>query len=72
MENCGIMYTMKKSYANGNKYTEVHVMDFRRERIWWINLENLDNESIPDTLREYVRENSVKIREGRWLYSGGK
>lgn len=72
MENCGIMLTMKKSNVHGDAYTEVHVMDFRRERIWHVNFENLGNESIPDCLREYIRANSDKIKEGRWHYSGCK
>ncbi|OAS84053.1 hypothetical protein [Metabacillus litoralis] len=41
-----------KENLQGYGYTEVHVMDFRRERIWRINFDNLDNRSIPDTLRE--------------------
>ncbi|MCM3442962.1 hypothetical protein [Metabacillus halosaccharovorans] len=43
-------------------------MDFRRERIWHI-LRNLDNEVIPEGLREFIRENGDKIEAGRWNYS---
>ncbi|OAS84168.1 MULTISPECIES: hypothetical protein [Metabacillus] len=70
MDNYGIMITMQKTDIQGNGYTEVHVMDFKRERIWKINFNNLDKETIPDTLREYVRENGEKIKAGRWHYSG--
>ncbi|KKI88957.1 hypothetical protein WQ54_29035 [Bacillus sp. SA1-12] len=69
-ENCGIMTTTKKTDIHGYTYTEVHLMDFRRERIWHVNFENLDNELIPEGLREYIRENSEKIKEGSWHYSG--
>ncbi|MDQ0857888.1 hypothetical protein [Bacillus sp. V2I10] len=70
MDNYGIMITVQKTNIHGNGYTEVQVMDFGRERIWKINFDNLENEQIPETLREYVRENGEKIKAGRWHYSG--
>jgi hypothetical protein len=70
VDNYGIMITMKKTDLLGNYYTEVQVMDYGRERIWQINFDNLDKEPIPDTLREFVRENGEKIKAGRWHYSG--
>ncbi|MGM7724368.1 hypothetical protein [Metabacillus sp. Hm71] len=69
-ENCGIMTTTKKTDIHGYTCTMVHLMDFRRARLWHVNFENLDNEPIPDGLREYIRENSEKIKEGRYHYSG--
>ncbi|MFC0274633.1 hypothetical protein ACFFIX_25230 [Metabacillus herbersteinensis] len=66
MANYGIMIT--KKLPDG--CTEVHVMDFGMARIWYVNFEESDTASMPDTLREYVRDNSDKIKSGRWHYSG--
>ncbi|MGM0876718.1 MAG: hypothetical protein ACQEWV_18650 [Bacillota bacterium] len=70
MANYGIMISKQLSNVLGGLYTEVHVMDFRMERIWRVRFEKLDEEPIPDTLREYIRENSDKIKAGRWHYGG--
>lgn len=64
------MTSIKKLDLKGNGYIEVNVMDFTRERIYHVNFNNVDVEQIPDTLREYIRENSEKIIEGRWDYTG--
>lgn len=69
MDNYEIMLTMKKSTITGKGYTEVQVMDFSRGRIWYINFHQLENESLPESLREFVRKNSKKILEGSWHYN---
>jgi hypothetical protein len=45
-------------------------MDFGRARIWRVNYDNIDQEIIPNTLREYVREYGERIIGGHWHYSG--
>jgi hypothetical protein len=68
--NYGIMLTRKVTDVHGVLQTEVQVMDFAQGGIWRFTLDALESDELPDDLKEYIRANLEKIRNGRWNYTG--